>query len=142
MTPARARALDAAFKAEYGLPERSAVVIPFPAPKAPEIASQAQETVVPKPARRREFYPLCDGPECLREGRLKGLCRSHYAQFIQGKELTPLREYGSTEVQCRVKECTRKIRARKLCGTHYERQYRKAKRAGKTSWEPDFEDWV
>jgi hypothetical protein len=35
----------------------------------------------------------CNGPECTREAKFKGLCPSHYRQDYLGKSLTPLREY-------------------------------------------------
>lgn len=33
----------------------------------------------------------CDGPECSRQPKVKGLCRGHYEQQRRGIQLTPLR---------------------------------------------------
>jgi hypothetical protein len=35
--------------------------------------------------------PTCNGPECSRPAKLKGLCASHYMQARRGDDLKPLR---------------------------------------------------
>lgn len=37
-------------------------------------------------------YDACNGPECDRPRYAKGLCRSHYQQWLRGRSLTPLRK--------------------------------------------------
>lgn len=49
----------------------------------------------------------CIGPECNRAVNVKnaGLCRSHYMQQWEGKELTPIRAYKTNNVNGDQRKC-------------------------------------
>ena len=35
--------------------------------------------------------PTCTGPRCARKVKARGLCNSHYGQYLEGRDLQPLR---------------------------------------------------
>jgi hypothetical protein len=53
----------------------------------------------------------------------KGLCKSHYAQFRRGKQLTPVNgatRAGQSFRSCQFDACARAVSARGLCAAHYQ----------------------
>lgn len=53
---------------------------------------------------------------------LRGLCRTHYLQFLAGKELTQIKKHIRTSGKCAFPNCGRPIRSRGLCKSHYAQQ--------------------
>lgn len=66
---------------------------------------------------------LCSFNECDRDKKTRGFCVGHYAQFIKGKEMKPLKwkRKGSPKKPCSFEGCDRpqSIKRLKLCQPHY-----------------------
>ena len=63
----------------------------------------------------------CDFPGCGRKNRARGLCGTHQAQQLAGKELTPVRERRTS---CTHPGCEERHHALGLCDVHYRRSVR------------------
>lgn len=66
------------------------------------------------------FFPGCNSPQ-----HSKGLCRGHYQQQYNGKELTPINGRGRKkiwgDIDCEVKSCSNKAVTVGLCYRCYKR---------------------
>ncbi|UXO93909.1 endonuclease VII domain-containing protein [Pseudanabaena phage Pan2] len=70
--------------------------------------------------------PKCDFPDCrnLQFSLKKGLCKSHIYQLLQGRELSPLRDYGvyeSGQKKCSIRDCKNFATGRTMCQKHLSR---------------------
>lgn len=76
---------------------------------------------------------LCSFNECDRDKKTRGFCVGHYAQFIKGKEMKPLKwkRKGSPKKPCSIDYCERPVLALGYCAAHYQQQ-----RSGKEFHKP------
>jgi hypothetical protein len=68
---------------------------------------------------------FCQVDGCTRPHKARGLCQTHYAQYIRGVELTPIRSrVREKPPECVEEGCAEPVKSKGLCKMHYQRLLR------------------
>lgn len=66
----------------------------------------------------------CQGPECIRFSKSKGLCEAHAKQRRKGQALKPLRVPRPANSRCEGPECNNNAQVSGLCTGHYQQSWK------------------
>lgn len=68
---------------------------------------------------------FCQFDGCARPHKARGLCQTHYAQWMRGFECTAIRSRQRAKPpECIEEGCAEPVKAKGLCKTHYQRLLR------------------
>ncbi len=68
---------------------------------------------------------VCQFKGCARPHKARGLCQTHYAQWMRGSDFTAIRSRQRAKLpECVEESCAEPVKAKGLCKMHYQRLLR------------------
>ena len=65
---------------------------------------------------------VCQFEGCARPHKARGLCQTHYAQWMRGSEFSPIKSRERVKLpECTEEGCAEPVKAKGLCKMHYQR---------------------
>lgn len=65
---------------------------------------------------------VCQFDGCTRPHKARGLCQTHYSQWMRGSEFTAIRSRQRAKLpECTEEGCAEPVKAKGLCKMHYQR---------------------
>ena len=65
---------------------------------------------------------VCQFDGCTRPHKARGMCQTHYAQWMRGSEFSPIKSRERVKLpECAEEGCADPVKAKGLCKMHYQR---------------------